>query len=163
MAGRMLLKKAREMSVKQACTIMLLLFVAASIVTLAVKSLRQEGPAAPVEEQADRLIVYYFHGAFRCPKCRSIETYAHEAIAGPFKAEVAIGRIKWEVVDYERPGNKHFAKDFALVAPTVVLVEMRGGTQKRWKNLTEVWELVDDKPAFVAFIRKEVQVFLDEK
>ena len=77
--------------------------------------------------------------------------------------EIADGRIEWEKLNFERPENRQFAKDFGLVAPCVVLVEMRGGVRKRWKSLPEVWELVSDKPTFIAFIQQEVRAFLDEK
>ena len=119
--------------------------------------------AAAADDQRDRLIVYYFHGKIRCPTCRNIEDYAHEAVIKGFSAEVSDGRIEWKVVDFEEPANQCFAKDFELGVPSVVLVEMRDGVRKRWKNLYEVWELVDDKPTFVAFIHKEVQAFLNEK
>jgi hypothetical protein len=140
----------------------LLLFVAASIVVLTVKSLRQGPQAAAAQQQRDRTIAYYFHGKVRCPTCESIEAYAHEAVSGGFAAELGDGRIDWQVVDFEQPGNEHFAKDFELAAPSVVLVEIRGGACKRWKNLPEVWELVGDKPAFVAFVQKEVRAFLNQ-
>ena len=148
---------------KNICTIALLMFVAASIVVLVVKSLRQGIPVVTADDQRDRLIVYYFHGKVRCPACRNIEVYAHEAVTKGFPIEVGDGRIEWKVVDFEEPGNQCFVKDFELVAPSVVLVEMRGGVRTRWKNLPEVWELFDDKPTFVALVQKEVQAFLNMK
>jgi len=66
------------------------------------------------------------------------------------------------VVDFEQPGNEHFAKEFELAAPSVVLVELHDGARRKWKNLPEVWELVGDKPAFLDFLQKEVRTFLDE-
>jgi len=159
------------MSPKNAVTTALLLFVAASILVLTVKSLRQNSSASdgrPAAEsngvapsRPDRLIAYYFHGKVRCPTCQSIEAYAHETVAASFADELKDGRIEWRVVDFETPATEHFAKDYNLVAPSVVLVEMRGGAQKRWKNLPEVWELVGDKPAFIAFVQKEIRAFLD--
>jgi hypothetical protein len=151
------------MNIKNVCTTVLLVFVTASVVVLVAKSLRQGIPNEASEDQRDRLIVYYFHGAFRCPNCRNIEAYAHEAIAEGFMAEVALGQIEWKVVDFEQSNNQRFAKDFKLVAPSVVLVDMRGGVRKRWKNLPEVWELADDKPAYIAFIQNEVRAFLNAK
>jgi hypothetical protein len=150
------------MSIKKACTIALLMFVAASLVVLAAKSLREGSLAAKIENHGDRLIVYYFHGKARCPPCEKIETYAHEAVAGSFAAELSDGRIEWKAVDFEEPANEHFVKDFDLIASTVVLVEMRGGATKNWKNLQEVWNLLDDKPAFLEFVQKEVRAFLHE-
>ena len=86
------------MSPKNAATAALLMFVAASIVVLTVKSLRippqneasagqtaAEGsakePARGTPTPADGVIAYYMHGKVRCPTCVSIEEYAHEAVA----------------------------------------------------------------------------------
>jgi hypothetical protein len=147
---------------KSIATIVLLLFVAASIAVLAIKGLRSGPQAAEAKPPlSDGLIVYYFHGKVRCPTCESIEAYAREAVEGGFAEQLHNGRLRWRVVNYEQPGNEHFTTDYQLVAPTVVLVDIRGGVQRNWKNLPEVWEFVGDKPAFIKFVQKEVQGFLD--
>jgi hypothetical protein len=151
------------MSNKYVCTIALLVFVAASIVTLVAKDFRQSPPSATTEDHRDRLIVYYFHGTARCPPCANIEAYTHETLTGSFAAEMKDGRVEWKAVDFEQPENEHFAQQFDLIATSVVLVQMRGGVQKNWKNLPEVWKLVDDKPAFVEFMQKEIRAFLELK
>ena len=151
------------MKMKNICTGALLMFVAVNIVVLIVKGLRPGIPAVTADDRSDRLIVYYFHRKARCPPCRNIEVYSHEAVATSFPAEVGDSRIEWKVVDFEEPENQCFVEDFELLAPSVVLVEMRGGVRKRWKSLPEVWELVGDKPAFIAFVQKEVQAFLNTK
>ena len=148
------------MSVKKACTAALLSFVAASVVMLAVKNVRPGPPSAAAQDRRDRLVVYYFHGHVRCPPCEHIEAYAHEAVTGSFADELGDGRIEWKAVDFEEPASEHFAREFELIATTVVLVEMRDGSPKRWKNLQEVWEMVDDKPAFMEFVEKEIRAFL---
>jgi hypothetical protein len=148
-------------SYKTVVTSVLLLFVAASVVALAVKNLRPGPQPAAAEVQRDGVTVYYFHGKMRCPTCQSIEAYAHEAVSSAFANELKDGRIEWKVVDFEQPENEHFAKDFELAVSSVVLVETRGGARKNWKNLPEVWELVGDKPAFIAFVQKEVRAFLN--
>ena len=167
---------------KNIATIVLLLFVAASIVVLAVKGLRRglqtaevnsrpageqaSAPAPPADTQplplpTDGLVAYYFHGKVRCPTCENIEAYAREAVEAGFAAQLRSGRLQWRVVDYERPGNEHFATQYQLVAPSVVLVDIRGGVENNWKNLPEVWQLAGDKPAFIKFIQEEVRRCLE--
>jgi hypothetical protein len=162
---------------KNFATVVLLLFVAASMVVLAIKSLRSGPQAAEAENRAaegkapagdaepvprsDGLIAYYFHGQVRCPTCESIEAYAREAVEGGFAEQLRSGRLRWRVVNYQQPGNEHFAQDYQLVAPSVVLVDIRGGVQKDWKDLPEVWQLASDKPAFIQFIQKEIREFLN--
>ena len=149
------------MKPKTVITVVLLVFVAASVVVLAAKSLRPKPQPPASQPPDDGVIAYYFHGNMRCPTCRSIESYAHEAVKSGFAKELADGRLQWRVVNYEEPKNEHFATDYELVAPTVVLVEISGGSQKEWKNLPEVWELVGEKPAFIAFVQQNVRAMLE--
>ncbi len=163
------------MKPKHVVTIGLLMFVGACILVLTVKALRPS-PTPPVagnpaaapgvgssEAEApmeDGVIAYYFHGNTRCPTCRAIESYAHEAVRAGFAEQLKGGKLKWQVVNYESPGNEHFATDYEIFAPTVVLVEMSDGGQQEWKNLDRVWELVDDKDAFVQYVQSETETML---
>lgn len=155
------------MNPKKALTAVLVVFIGTSVVTLIAKGLRQDSPptsaTAVSDDQAasasrpDRVVVYYFHGKVRCPTCQMIETYAHEAVESRFPGELKDGRVQWKMVGYEEPGNDHFAKDYALVASSVVVVEFRGGVQKNWKNLEQVWGLVGNKQAFGAMVEQEIR------
>ncbi|HUT89442.1 MAG TPA: nitrophenyl compound nitroreductase subunit ArsF family protein [Thermoguttaceae bacterium] len=163
------------MKPKNVVTIGLLMFVGACIMVLTVKALRPSAPppvaanpaaAAGVgspeaeEPMDDGVIAYYFHGNTRCPTCRAIESYAHEAVQAGFAEQLESGKLKWQVVNYELPGNEHFATDYEIFAPTVVVVEISDGSQQEWKNLDRVWELVDDKDAFVQYVQSETETML---
>ena len=165
------------MNAKNLITAVLLVFVAASIVALAVNEIRRSPKAdqpgdqpatTPAEDAegadqppADGVIAYYFHRTGRCPTCMSIEAYAQEAVKIGFAEQLKDGRLQWRVVNYELPENEHFAADYQLVAPTVVLVELGGGKQKSWKDLSKVWDLVGDKTAFVEYVQQEARVLLE--
>ncbi len=163
------------MKPKNLVTILLLLFVAASVGVLSVKSLRPHArqPVATnptlnhsagqteATPPADGVIAYCFHGDVRCSTCRTIEAYAREALEAGFADQFQSGKLKWQVVNYQAPGNEHFAKEYEIIAPTVVLVRMENGQQKNWENLMRVWELVHDKDAFVQYIQTEMRK-LDE-
>jgi hypothetical protein len=109
----------------------------------------------------DGLVAYYFHGETRCPTCRSIEAYAHEAIETGFANELTSGHIKWEVVNYEAPANEHFATDYEIVAPSIVLVRTTDGEATDWRNLSRVWDLVGEKEAFVEYVQAEAREMLN--
>lgn len=69
------------MYAKKAFTVCLLLFVAAGIIVLAVKSLRSGSPSAGAEPSIQNgVITYYFHGNTRCPTCLSIQSQTQDAI-----------------------------------------------------------------------------------
>ncbi len=155
------------MTIKEATANSLLMFVAATCVVLIVRAV-SPGPQPQGSEGApaaaaprDGVTVYYMHSNTRCPTCRTIEEYAHEAVESGFGDELKRGTVRWEVVNYETPGNEHYAKEYDVVAPTVVLVKMANGKQVAWKGLPEVWEHVGDKAAFVEFVQKNLRALLD--
>ena len=172
------------MSLKEATTNSLLMFVAATCVVLIVKAMPStqatvqavagsnsgtSGPAAqrsntgtPTLAVRDGVTVYYLHGNVRCPTCRTIEACAQEAVQNGFADELKTGKINWQVVNYESPGNEHYATDYQVVAPNVVLAMFKDGKQVKWKGLPEVWEHVGDKPALVAFVQTSLSEFLGQ-
>jgi hypothetical protein len=159
------------MNMKNVFAISLLLFVAASVVVLAIKSLRQnpqtlasEGPIdSPPFSIKDGVMVYYFHGNTRCPTCRNIEAYAKQAVDDGFADQLKSKQMVWQVINYEIPGNAHYATDYEVVAPNVVLAEFKDGKQLKWKGLPEVWEHVGDKPVFIGFVQTSIRDFLKNK
>lgn len=104
----------------------------------------------------DGIIVYYFYGNRRCPTCRAIEKYSHEAI-NPY---LDIDKILWMPVNVETEDNKQFVYDFQLKSSGPVIVEYENGAVKRWQPLDKVWQLVRDKEAFAKYINDEVKRFI---
>ena len=108
-----------------------------------------------------RVVAYYFHRTMRCPACLSIEGPSREAIEIGYADELKSGQLEWLAIDIETPGNEHFENDFELEFASLVLVEMVGEEIVRWKNLTRVWELVDDSLDFEQYVWTEVAEFLE--
>ncbi len=152
------------MNAKNFVSAALLLFVTASVVILIGREV--SGPtadeaASAAEQMPDNtLIVYYFHGDTRCPTCRNIEAYSHEAVESAFAEELAQNKLLWNAVNYEQPENNHFATDYEIVAPTVILIRTANGKAADWKNLDRVWELVRDREAFTEYIQNEIRSML---
>ncbi len=164
------------MSLKEAVTNSLLMFVAATCVVLIVKAVSPtqvisrnggaDSPSQSVDGAAvamqDGFKVYYLHGNQRCPTCRAIEATAREAVEAGFADELQHGRVLWQVINYESAGNEHYTEDFEVVAPSVVLTKWEAGRQAAWKALPEVWELVDDKPAFIESVQNSLREFMGQ-
>jgi hypothetical protein len=156
------------MNARNLLSVALLLFVAAAVVTIVVKQSGDKievstsaATSADAELPAEGLVAYYFHGETRCPTCRHIQAYAHEAIETGFAEQLANGEISWQVVNYESPANAHFVTDYEIVAPTVVLVRTSHGQPIDWRNLSRVWNLVGEKEAFVEYVQREAVELLD--
>lgn len=154
------------MKIKLVVTILLLVFVAASLVALFLKGDGTESDAENVVETtvADtgtNYIFYYFHGNARCKTCLTIEMYALEAVETGFPEALKANRIEFLPVNLEVAENEHFIDDFQLSARTVVLERVVDGERKDYLNLTRVWELVGDKEAYITYIQEESGKFMN--
>lgn len=149
---------------------MLLSFVVASLGFTVLKeaglagaaNLRQEGKdrtAAP--EVRDGVIAYYFHGTKRCNTCRTIERLSREAIESGFPEALMSSALDVREVNTDEPAHQHFIEDFDLVGSTLVLVEVREGRTVRHRVLDEVWNLVADSEALIAYVQDETRRFLE--
>ena len=169
-------------------TILLLVFVAASVVALFIKG-SGDGPdiekttetaagstaetaaakntgsgesaAVTTHEGNTKIIAYYFHGNARCKTCLTIEMYALEALETGFPEALKTGGIEFLSVNLDIPENEHFIDDFQLAARTIVLEKVVGGERKGYINLLRVWELVGNKEAYIAYVRSETGTFMN--
>ncbi len=113
-------------------------------------------------EKGWKLVAYYFHGTIRCPTCLAIEKQSKEIVETEFASEVQRGTLVFLSLDYDEPANAHFADDYDLPSPSLVLSLRHDGTEVKWKNLREVWDLIHDPPAFHEYVTKELNEFLQE-
>lgn len=111
----------------------------------------------------DGVLVYLFHGNFRCPTCLKIEATTKRVVESRFAEELQSGKVIMREVNYEEPGNREYIQKYQIVAPTVVMVRVVNGEEKYFENLTEVWQLVDSEPQFCEFIEGTLQKFLKQK
>jgi len=170
---------------KSAITAILLAFVVCSLAYAAVQELRG-APGATAAEAPDRAIppgdsgldalkggkgktqstVYYatyYHGNVRCPTCMKIETYSQECIETRFAKEIKAGKVAWRTVNYDEKGNEHFYKDYGLTAQSLIVSEVKGNKELRWKNLEKVWDLTYDKDKFIQYFEDEFRAFMSAK
>ena len=108
-----------------------------------------------------RVVVTYFHTTVRCVSCIRIEDTTTASISEAFAREIAEGRLEWRVVNTDEPANTHFVGDYGLYTKSVIVSDQRDGREVRWKNLDQVWHLLDDPAAFRAYVEREVRAFLE--
>jgi hypothetical protein len=135
-----------------------------SLAETAKKEVAAEAPTVVTPSvHAHRVIAYYFHTTYRCASCRAIEAYSHEAIESAFADEIKDGRLVWKVVNIEVKGNEHFVKDYGLFTKSLVLVNEVRGKPAQWKNLADVWKLLQEKPKFLRYVQDEMRGYLTER
>lgn len=110
------------------------------------------------------VVAYYLHVDVRCQTCLLIEQRSREVLDAAFGRELQDGTLVWNVVNTQQPGNRRSISALGLPARGLVLVEYRGGTPGRHRNLDGVWEHIHGDPAvFRQYLTREVRAFLDDK
>ena len=116
---------------------------------------------AKIPSESEKVIVYYFHGTYRCPSCTKIERMAYKAIKGSFPKALKEDRLLWKPVNVDKPENKHFIKEYSLFTKSLIITEIKGEKQTKWKNLDKVWRLIRDQEKFSAYVTHEVKNYMD--
>jgi hypothetical protein len=151
--------------IKLIVTIILLVFVAASLVAVFMKNSEESKVEKATETAAgnidSKIVAYYFHGNARCKTCLTIEMYALEAIETGFPEELKANRIDFLPVNLEIAENEHFIDDFQLAARTVVLQKVIDGKPGDYVNLHRVWELVGNKEAYIEYVQEEMNKLMN--
>lgn len=99
--------------------------------------------------------IYYFHGTARCISCKKIESYTQEVFNENFQKQ-----LNFEVINVEKPENRHFINDYGLYTKAVILSKVKDGKEVEHKNLDKIWRLLNNKNAFKKYIRSQTQQFL---
>ena len=153
------------MTPRKIVTLALLLLVGASIVVFVA---RQTGiisaDLVPFGSSSDaprhKIIAYYFHGTVRCETCLNIEHYTDEALKTYFADDLADGKLEWRVINREVPPNEHFVQDYQLYSQALIIIDSIPGQPAESKNLEAIWDHAHDKPAFMEYVRTEVDQYL---
>jgi hypothetical protein len=119
-------------------------------------------PAATAKGTNEQVIAYYFHGTIRCETCLKIEKQAREAIERRFPVEVAEKCLVFKPVNYDKPENAHFLKDYKLPCPSLVVVRQKSGKDEKWKLLGETWEHVENPLKFNEYVEGAVEKILGD-
>jgi hypothetical protein len=160
-------------ALKRATTVLLLLFVAASVGTLIAKETSRREPdrvsasAIPVVVDPDRaegpcrVIACYFHNTDRCSTCLQIEQAARETVEEAFAVELASGRLTWMTLNMEESQNRAYIAQFDLARPTLVVMRLRGETIERWSPLDDTWGLIRNSVKFSLYVKDNVSRLLE--
>ncbi len=156
------------MKTKRFIQIALLLFVAVSVVYLVANGSRPSvaassqptAPAASPQTRPAKVVVYYFHGDFRCVSCRKLEAVSQQAVMDGFREELKRGELEWHAVNVEASENQHFISEYKLFSKSLVVVRFRNGQQTEYKTLAKAWELLRDDEALKKYVVSEVRSYL---
>jgi hypothetical protein len=105
----------------------------------------------------DVIKVTYFSSDVRCHTCVRIEQLTRQTVERHFAPELASGRVAFQVINLDGPGNRHFVEDYRLISKTVIVSDLAAGEEVRWENLQDVWTRQKDERAFEAYVADAVR------
>ena len=148
------------MSVKfKKILLVIMWFLSVSVLTI---SSVAGAPAEKVQVLQGEVIAYYFHGTYRCLKCKKIEQFSREAVHKYFADRLEDGSLTYKALNTDQPENRHFLQDYQLYTKSLVIVLMKDGKQVKWKNLEKVWQYLNDRETFFKYVQAEIEKFLEE-
>jgi hypothetical protein len=100
----------------------------------------------------DVIKVTYFSSDVRCYTCVRIEQLTRQTVARHFAPELVSGRVVFQVVNLDSPGNRHFIEHYRLISKTVIVSDLAADEEVRWENLQDVWTRQKDERAFEAYV-----------
>lgn len=112
------------------------------------------------DEKNHKVVVYYFHRNYRCFSCMRIEQLTLTAVGEAFETEIKNGVLEIKVKNVEEEENRHFINDYKLYTKSVIISDLAGGKEVRWKNLPKIWELLRNDQVFKTYIQKEIATYL---
>ena len=110
-------------------------------------------------KEGGTVIVYYFHGAFRCYTCNMMEKYAQEAIETYFRDDILAGKITFVPINVEEKNNEHFVQDYQLYTKALILSLVEDGKEIKSRNLQKIWQYARDKQQFSEYVVLEIESF----
>ena len=122
------------------------------------------GPSTPVRAaivRPDGVTVISLHGDKRCRTCLRISELAEDEIRQRFATEIREGRLHWDRLNYQTPGNEDLVPHYEIVSSTLVVSRWQNGEETGWQRLDEVWDLVGDEASYRDFIAARVATALD--
>lgn len=106
---------------------------------------------------ANRVVVMYFHRTQRCPTCLKMGSYTEEAVKTGFAKEIKDGTVEFHYVDFQDEKNQALTKGYKVGGPTLIVAQIRDKKVAEYKNLTEIWTKVREKPAFIEYVQTNVK------
>jgi hypothetical protein len=120
---------------------------------------RSEHPAPPEGERLpEAVIVFCFHGDASDETYSQVERCAKGVVEKYFADELANGKLVWRVVNYEDAENKNVVSELQVVAPCIMLADVRPDRPNVATSLQpKAWKLADRPEALKTFLREEIE------
>lgn len=133
-----------------------LAFVIAWLLPLS-KSVADPPPAS--DTPVGRTIVMYFHRTQRRPTCLKMGAYSEEAVKSGFAQQIKDGKVEFHFVDFQDERNAVLTRGYKVAGPTLIVAKIAGNKVAEYRSLTEIWEKVGDRTAFIEYVQANVKAY----
>ena len=69
-------------------------------------------------------------------------------------------RLVFKPVNYDKPENAHFLKDYQLPCPSLMVVRRKDAKDAKWKLLDKTWEHAENPVKLDEYVGDEVEKLL---
>ncbi len=128
-----------------------------ALTTVALVALMFPQPAVAADAPADRVVVMYFHRVPGCATCQKMAAYSEEAVKKGFAKDVKDGKVEFYTIDFEDANNAALVRGYKISGPALIVAKVAAKKVAEYKNLTEIWSKVGDKPAFIEYVQTNVK------
>lgn len=111
--------------------------------------------------QPNRVQVFLFHAARRCPTCIAIGRLAGETVSERFGEEVKLGKVEFREVNIDLPENKALAEKFQATGSNLYLNAIKNGVDNIETDV-KVWSLTGDKEQFKDYLEDRINSLLGQ-
>jgi|GEM_PF-1356017 len=101
---------------------------------------------------------FCFLNTHPCESSRRLEDWTRGALQEAFPADLQSGRLVIQTLNYEKPGQEHYLKDYDLPFQSIVLQE--GPPKSRWLRLDGLWRYLGDQAGFRKMVQDETAEYL---
>jgi len=99
----------------------------------------------------------YFHRTQRCPTCQKMGGYTEEAVKNGFAKQIKDGTVELHSIDFQDKNNETLTNGYQVSGPTLIVAKVTNNKVAEYKNLTEIWAKVANKPAFIEYVQSNVK------
>lgn len=137
-----------------------LIIIICSIFIFSITNSAAADTGTPNAGSGKKIVVYYFHGKYRCHSCIQVEKFTRKAVS-IMRKEKPDYLIEINIINKDLPENTAFVKEYRLENQSVIIAEFSGEKQTRWKDCDKIWDFYTDEKGYVEYICNEIKENLD--
>jgi len=106
--------------------------------------------SASISGSQEKIQLLFFHRTSRCTTCVNAEQFARDTLNTYFPEEMKSGALSIQSIDYQK--EPEMAKKYNVNMNDLKLIITKNG-QETVKDMPEIWTYVDDRNAYMNYLK----------